>query len=172
MSIPFTDLFIYTEGDKVLSLGVRERAVQETAFGERLRNLIESQYPSLRAFGSKVLKDNGEPVEETYISRILNGHVKQPGKPMMRRIASALGMSLSELERATGIAEPDEDDDSDRGVILALMMAHHQAGPMLIRLKAEAPVEDYPALLEEALDHFAMGLGRQLRKRREDEEKQ
>lgn len=140
--------------------------VATAAFGERLEGLILAQYPTRDAFAEKI------GMKPTYLSRILKGHIEEPTRPVLRRFADGLGMSVPALRRSTGLPlDEDEEEEDERGIILALMMAHPQAGPMLVRLKAEASVEDYPALLEEALDHFAMGLGRQLRKRREDEGK-
>lgn len=138
--------------------------VANAAFGERLEGLILAQYPTRDAFAEKV------GMKPTYLSRILKGHIDEPTRPVLRRFADGLGMSVPALRRLTGLPlDKEEEDEGERGEILAIMLAHHQAGPMLIRLKAEAPAEEYPGLLDEALELFAIGLGRQLRKRREEQ---
>lgn len=137
--------------------------VATAEFGARLTGLVLARFPTRDAFAEAV------GMKPTYVSRILKGHVGEPTRATLVRFAEALEMSVPELRRLTGLPLDDEAAGDEPDVILALMMAHPQAGPMVIRLKAEASVEDYPGLLEESLEHFAVGLGRQLRKRREEQ---
>lgn len=122
----------------------------------------------LRGYNQTTLANaSGGRLGQNYISQLIKKGNQMPRDDKIEAFTELLGLSKADFYAADGRLPEPAHDDSERGVILGLMMAHPQAGPMLLRLKAEASVEDYPALLDEALEHFAVGLGRTLRRRRE-----
>lgn len=133
--------------------------------------LIDERMRVLGLNQTTLSKKTKNELRQNYISQVIRGEIEVPLGRKAELFREFLHISPEDWFRAAGML--DRLDDAPEGdepeVILAIMMAHAQAGPMLIRLKAEATVEEYPALFDEALEHFAVGLGRQLRKRREEQ---
>jgi len=139
--------------------------------GSELGALIAERLRALGLNQTTLSKRTDGELRQNYISQVIRAEIGVPQGRKAELFREHLAISREDWFRAAGMLdELDKLDDNDieRDQVFALMMAHKQAGPMLLRLKAEASVDEYPALLDEALEHFAVGLGRQLRRRREE----